>query len=309
MRTSDLVLTIIIILIFIGLYVFNIIAIGIQNIKDNWPKYRCNPVVMPFANSFGQDPLANFTYCVQNMQKSYMSYLLQPVNYSINLVGNMGNKLSTDLNFARKFISNMRGFITNIIQSVFGVFFNLIIEIQRIIIGFKDMIGKTIGIMVTLMYMIDGTVKTMQSGWNGAPGKMIRIAGRCFDGNTPIALETGKIVKMKNININDVLSDGSSVIATMKISNTDEFGNFISPLYEVYSEDLKEYIKVTGEHLIKTKEGRFVPVAESGMGKELNKNKKYFSCLITDSHKIKIGEHIFWDWEDGHDMGNLEKFA
>ena len=129
MRTTDLVLTILIILIFIGLYVFNIISIGIQNIKDNWPKYRCNPVVMPFANSFGQDPLTNFTYCVQNMQKSYMSYLLQPVNYSVNLVGNMGGKLTNDLNYARTFISNLRSFITNIIQSVFGVFFNLIIDL------------------------------------------------------------------------------------------------------------------------------------------------------------------------------------
>jgi hypothetical protein len=308
MRTSDLVLTLIIILIFIGLYVFNILAIGIQNIKDNWPKYRCNPVVMPFASSFGQDPMSNFTYCIQNMQKSYMSYLLQPVNYSINLVGNMGNRLTKDLNFARTFISNIRGFITDIIQSVFGVFFNLIIEIQRIIIGFKDMIGKTIGIMVTLMYMIDGTVKTMKSGWNGAPGKMIRIAGRCFDVNTSIALESGKVVKMKNININDVLSDGSSVIATMKISNTDEFGNFISPLYEIYSEDLKENIKVTGEHLVQVKSGNFVPVADSKLGKELDNNQKSFCCLITDTHRIKIGEHIFWDWEDGHDMNNLDKF-
>ena len=52
MKSSDISLSIIIILIFILLYVFNILVVGIKNVKKNWPKYRCNPVVMPFASFF-----------------------------------------------------------------------------------------------------------------------------------------------------------------------------------------------------------------------------------------------------------------
>ena len=48
MRSSDISLSILIILIFVGMYFYNILAVGIKNIQDNWPEYRCNPMVMPF---------------------------------------------------------------------------------------------------------------------------------------------------------------------------------------------------------------------------------------------------------------------
>ena len=72
MKGSDIFLAVIIILIFLALYSFNIIAVGMKKIQSNWPQYRCNPTVMPFASHFGQDPMANFTYCIQNMQKNFM---------------------------------------------------------------------------------------------------------------------------------------------------------------------------------------------------------------------------------------------
>ena len=32
--------------------------------------------------------------------------------------------------------------------------------------------------------------------------------------------------------------------------------------------------------------------------KKTTETDEEYSCLITDDHKIPIGEHIFWDWED-----------
>ena len=42
-----------------------------EKIKKEWPNYRCNPTVMPFANVFGHDTMKNFTYCVQNLQSTF----------------------------------------------------------------------------------------------------------------------------------------------------------------------------------------------------------------------------------------------
>ena len=50
MKTSDLTLSIIIVIIFIILFLFNLIVVGMQRIKDNWPAYRCQPLVIPFAS-------------------------------------------------------------------------------------------------------------------------------------------------------------------------------------------------------------------------------------------------------------------
>ena len=27
-------------------------------------------------------------------------------------------------------------------------------------------------------------------------------------------------------------------------------------------------------------------------------SNEWFSCIITNDHKIKLGEYEFWDWED-----------
>ena len=75
-----------------------------------------------------------------------------------------------------------------------------IFEFQKIIIGIKDVIGKVIGIMVTLMYVLDGRIKTMQSSWNGPPGQMVRaLGGSCFHPDTLILLKNGKVKTMENI--------------------------------------------------------------------------------------------------------------
>ena len=175
MNTSDLSLTIIIILIFVGLYVFNIISVGIKTIKDNWPLYRCNPVIMPFASVFGQDAGENFTYCIQNMQTNYMDYLLQPLNYNFSLIGDIGSSITNAINDVRGFFDYLRNMITDIVGSVFGVFLNILIEVQRLSINIKDLFGKLVGILMSVLWTIDAIPIAFDSAWAGPPGQTIRF--------------------------------------------------------------------------------------------------------------------------------------
>ena len=167
----------------------NILSVGIKNIEDNWPTYRCNPVVMPFASIFGQDPVSNFTYCIQTMQSSYMDYLLQPVNYNLSSVANIGSVITDAMDSARAFINNLRNFITEIIQNVFGVFLNILIEFQRIMVDIKDMVAKLIGVLATLMYTVEGSMYTMQSTWNVR--QMVRALRFCFNPDTEVLCKDG----------------------------------------------------------------------------------------------------------------------
>ena len=81
MKSSDITLSVFIFLVFIAMYFYNILAVGIKNVQDNWPEYRCNPMVMPFAGTFGHDAGQNFTYCIQTMQSDYK------LPFSILLIG------------------------------------------------------------------------------------------------------------------------------------------------------------------------------------------------------------------------------
>ena len=116
----------------------------------------------------------------------------------------------------------------------------------------------------------------------------------CFHPDTLIKMKNGKYKSMKNINLGDILENNSKVTAVMKIQ-----GNEYSPYYKLYSEKLKKYIFVTGEHLIQDDETlQFIPVSKHKKAIKTDQCDKILSCLITDDHLIPIGEYIFWDWED-----------
>jgi len=97
MKTSDILQSFFILLIFLFLYFLNIFSIGTKNIKNKWPLYRCNPMVMPFANIFDEDIMKNFIYCIQGIQGNYMKYLMQPLNYNFTLLGKISDNLSSNI--------------------------------------------------------------------------------------------------------------------------------------------------------------------------------------------------------------------
>ena len=264
-----------------GVFYYN----QITQIKANWPLYRCNPMYMFLADDLEE----NFTYCVQNMQTSFMGYLLQPLTFITSSLTTMLGGFMGDIQNIRAMFNKIRTFFSSIIESVFGVFLNLIIEFQRITIGIKDLIGKTIGIMVSLMYVMDGSIKTMNSTWNGPPGQMVRALGKCFHPHTYIKLKNGTLKYMKDIDLGDVLEDDSIVESVLKIDNRKER----QPFYSIGD------ILVTGSHLVFDKsKNDFVKVENYINATKTNIISESFSCLITDTHRIPIGNEIFWDWED-----------
>ena len=260
-------------------------------IKEEWPLYRCNPMYMPLAD----DPQENFTYCIQSMQSNFMGYLLEPITFITDSLGSSLGGFMDDINNIRAMFNKIRNLFSGIIENIFGVFLNLVIEFQRIIIGMKDLIGKTIGIMVSLMYIMDGSIKTMNSTWNGPPGQMVRALGKCFYPNTNIRLKNGIIKYIKDVDLGDVLEDGSIVESVMKIDNKRE--NL--PLYAINGGVKGENIYVTGSHLVFDKSvKKFIKVENYSNAILTSFKLEWFSCLITNNHKIQIGSETFWDWED-----------
>jgi hypothetical protein len=301
MRFYDIISVIVVIAIFIGIYLLNILAIGKKNIEKNWPKYRCNPMIMPFAGFFGHDPMENFVFCIQNMQTSFMGNLLKPINYSMNLNHTIGGSLGKSVQNIRKVFNQIRTFATSIFKKIFGVFLNILVQVQFVTIKMKDIFAKIIGVSATFLFLIDGTVKSGNSIWRGPVGGILRTL--CFHPNTHIHLQNGSIKEMRKIKLNDVLENGSRVTGILSLQNVTN-----EPFYEIYSQQYKENIYVTGSHLIYDENSqKFIFVKNSKLAKITNLKNDMFSCLITSDSLIKIGEHTFWDYEDDNMVRNMEK--
>jgi hypothetical protein len=264
----------------------------VAQIKAQWPLYRCNPMYMPLADNMEE----NFVYCVQSMQTNFMGHLLQPLTFITSSLGGVLGGFVGEINDIRAMFDKIRTFISDTIQSIFGIFLNLVIEFQRITMGIKDLIGKTIGVMVSLMYIMDGSIKTMNSTWNGPPGQLVRTLGKCFHPSTNVQLQNGNIKAMKDIDLGDILEDGAIVESVMKIDNTRDR----APLYIIRNGGVRSAdIYVTGSHLVYDDTIKNFIKVENYSGAEIAiLEADWFSCLITSNHRIKIGQQLFWDWED-----------
>lgn len=262
---------------------------SILEIKENWPIYRCNPSYWIFSDDISKD----FTYCVQNTQMNMMGYLLQPLNYMISSLTNVGFGLNDSINGLREMFNNIRNFVSDIIQKVFGVFFNIIVEFQKIIISIKDMVGKMIGIVVTIMYILDGSIKTMNSAWSGPPGQLVKSIGSCFHPNTIVTLANGNKCPMEKIPLGAELTNGAKVFAVLKIDNPNK-----EPLYKIQTNNQPIYL--TGEHFVYDKT-LYKWIQVKNYSKAVIQPHfiiNHFSCLITTNRRIPIDNEIFWDWED-----------
>ena len=292
MQFKNILLAVVIVLLFVLMYLSTIIAVGLKNIKKDWPKYRCNPAVMPFAGQLGHDTMTNFTFCIGNIQKNLMGFFLSPVHYLLASMGNSGGILTDAVDDVRKLQSFARTAFGGIIEDVFGIFVNILIQFQKLIMHTKDLTMKILGVMASVLYMMDGSMKLGSSIWAGPPGEILRTL--CFDPTTPIRMKDGGLIAMEDVKIGDILENGSRVSATLVIE-----GSADNKYYKIYSKKLKSWIRATAEHKIQTeKTGRFIPINLYHGAVETQEHGMRLSCLVTNDHLIPIGEYTFWDWED-----------
>jgi hypothetical protein len=130
------------------------------------------------------------------------------------------------------------------------------------------------------------TKKKKKSSRRRGRGRGRRRRRRCFSPETLIKLQNGETRAMKNLELGDILVNGSIVKATMQIKNE-------SDTYYKLPGD----ILVTGSHYIKDGD-TYKQVKNFSKAEATSQLDPIVSCLITNDHKIPVGDFIFWDWED-----------
>lgn len=301
MRFYDIIILFLVLAIFSIVYFINISTIGIQNIKKNWNRYRCNPMIMPFANYFGYDPYDNFVQCIATIQTKNMTRYLNPIEYILQIFQQTVDSALKSVDSTRSRFSFLTSNITNIFEQVFGIFNNITIAMQEVIIRLRDMLSKLLATSIVMAHMVDGSSKTGLSVVKGPIGKTINFI--CFAPSTTIHLKNGIHKAISHSKIGDILEDGTEIIGVLRLKgntycdiNPDGSNDF----YRIYDHKYKEWIYVSGMHFVyDEKVNDFVRAKNHNDSIHVNDIKSpVLYCLITNTHKIQIGSRLFWDWED-----------
>ena len=70
-------------IIFISILGYILIYENKQYIINNWPIYRCNPVIIPFAGYFGKNAAENLNGCLASNFGKFFKILIKPFQFII----------------------------------------------------------------------------------------------------------------------------------------------------------------------------------------------------------------------------------
>lgn len=341
MRLSDWLMALVIIIIFSVLVVYAQLSGKMDEIKENWHLYKCNPVMIPFAGYFGEDPGKTMQSCIVGASSGFVQNALGPIMTIFSSLAVVAEKQEESTNNSRKQSKNIRSKMSGLGGSLFGMVFSFSSEMSRLGLKIKDSMSKMTGVVATMVHVMTTSMETMNSIWKGPPGQTLRfVGGMCFERNTLVRLEDGRLKKMMDIDTGDVLVGGTTVFGTMKLLNRVN-GRYLDDMYvferagELCGEqgcDVRGNIGdgndmvgsvnkcrkgcgdiiVSGSHFIRLSESSadtadthpstYIQVKDHPDAKKLAANFSELRCLITDSHTIPVGRHVFGDWEDGGEL-------
>ena len=171
MKFGDIILALLIIFIFMMCNLVSYLSKGFKHIQNNWPEYRCNPMIMPFASHFGHDTEENFAQCIGQMQSSVSTVLTAPLHAGQKMLNDSISNASADMNSFRKLGGNLRPSIGGELANVFSVFLALILVSCDTCLPYEgaNVIAK---LVIIASLAASGTVvSAVMSDASGLPGK------------------------------------------------------------------------------------------------------------------------------------------
>ena len=158
----------IILLIFIS---YCYVKANAQPIIDDWANQRCKINIIPFAGfithpegiSASDYTYQNFTQCTQSILSNMTGFMVEPLTFIVKMINSVVEDIKNALNSIRAMIDKVRTFFQAMAEEVMGRIMNVMIPLQKIIISFKDVIGKIEGTLTAGLFTLLGSYYTLKS--------------------------------------------------------------------------------------------------------------------------------------------------
>jgi hypothetical protein len=281
----DLVSFVVVLLTTLSAIIAGCILYGMSNlheIKEDWVKYRCNPIYMPLAGMVGSDVLSNFMHCTMQSVNTYAGFALDPIYANFSILQSIVSNILSAQNFIRQKVVGTADAFLGIVNSVFGKIQNTLSVSGQLIGRIRTIMARMISVFVVLVNVVTTGMDTGQSVLNGPIGQAANFL--CFDPFTPVQLQDGPIMPMRDIKNGDVLIGNHTVRTTMMFKGTDTamvdlMGTRVSANHKVIYKN--EWIR-----------------AEEHPDALPTDSVPFLVCLTTDTHQIPVRDHIFKDYEE-----------
>jgi hypothetical protein len=216
--------------IFVGVLVALLVTGSAKEAADNWSRYRCNPLVIPFADFFGYDSAENFQYCVRAMMQEQSGEYFQPV---YQLLGQYSSSLGMIVNTVagfRQTLGNFKLSTDTFIGSVMAKIQALMFQVRMSFMKMQTLMGRVYGTMYSIIWM--GTSGIM-AGQNLADNDLVNFMFEfCFAPDTQVRMANGSVKAIQAIQVGDLLEHGIPVTSTF------QFQGQKTPMVQIHGDTL-----------------------------------------------------------------------
>jgi hypothetical protein len=265
-------------LIFIGITVLIFSLSNITEISKNFSKYRCNPLMMPFAGQFGYDAKENFQFCISNQLNSKAAEIFAPLYGLLSqFVGILTVMMNATLGI-RKLFSNFFLSVNNFVGNVRNKIQNLLLQIRMSFLKLNNLMGRVFGTMYAVIFM---GMSALTAANNTANNDLVQfLAEFCFDPNTPVQIEDGSYLPIKEIHIGHRLAPVNDNIPV--VTSTFVFDGSKTSMVSIDDVILSE------EHYV-LNETEWIPASDHPSAKPAQ-SLKSLVCLNVTGNKFYIGK-------------------
>jgi len=282
-----IIVTILMVVCVVGFYQFT----KVNEVVNNWEKYRCDISVLPFAGFYGKDAEENFNYCMTHMMTQKASAFTGPfATILTTLLGGMMSFMQS-LNSFRVMLGTLTGGVKMAFQEFTDRFNFLYNNIQVTATRMQFLFKRLISSFISIIFLGSSAVT---AGLNFGDTFLFKFLDTfCFDPETVIELSGGAVKPVKSVELGSVLADGSRVVSTYRFySRGVPMVRFAGPHGTVLV-STNHYMKDTaGDRWIRCEDHPDArPMGDWGSDRPL-------ICFDTDTHRIPFGSYVFSDYDE-----------
>jgi hypothetical protein len=316
---------------------------NIKYYKDNWESEKCNPSIIPFAGIINKPNNLtafeftgeNFNYCVQGIIQNFAGATLDPFYFIVSSLTDLYSAINEIVNLIRSMINYIRNSFTSIFETIFGKMIKVTSSIKIFLSNVRDIMGKSLGIVVVLYYFIEGLFLSLFSSIGTFTEVMFYLliiltafvivliislqfipAALFGTAYALIAIPLVYFIYLMTTGLpqfsgglcfdkNSIfkLSDGKEIsIFNLKVGDILEDGTIINCHFTLDASNVTMYklndTIVSGTHPV-LYNNQWISISKHPeVEKVLNYPEKYIYCLNTSNKKITINNITFSDWDD-----------
>lgn len=275
----------------IVILVWTLMGGGIADILNNWPKYRCNPIIMPFAGLFGFDAGENFNFCMKNIFSMNAGAVLAPVYGVMSNFTDIVGTISNVANSFRYLIANLLSGMERLMGSFRDRFQFILFSVRMSFFKIMNMMGRLYATFYAVIFM---GMSGLQAANNVANNDMVKfLLEFCFDPETPIKLASGITVPIKSLKIGDKLEQVNGISPV--VTSLFEFDGSRTPTVEI------DDVRVSAKHYMRYDAlGVMIEAGEHPAAKLVPSINRLI-CLNTSTHNLMINKMLFADYDESED--------